>query len=59
MKATPHPQEAARLGALRRFEILDSPREAEFDDVVALAAKLCGMPISVINLIDADRQWFK
>lgn len=59
MKATKHPQEAARLKALRYLDVLDTPREAEFDDVVALAAKLCGTSISVINLIDDKRQWFK
>lgn len=59
MKAAPHPDEAARLVALRRYDILDTPRESDFDGVVALAARLCGAPISVINLIDADRQWFK
>lgn len=59
MKADRHPQEAARINALRGLDILDSPRETAFDEVVDLAAKLCGTPISVINLIDADRQWFK
>lgn len=59
MKAAPHPDEAARLVALRRYDILDTPRESDFDDVVELAARVCDAPISVINLIDADRQWFK
>lgn len=59
MKAAPHPDEAARLVALRRYDILDTPRENDFDDLVALAARICGTPVSVINLIDADRQWFK
>ena len=59
MKADRHPQETARLNALRGLDILDSPRELAFDAVVDLAAKLCGTPISVINLIDAHRQWFK
>lgn len=59
MKAAAHPQESARLGALRRYDILDTPRERDFDDVVAFAAELCGTPISTITLIDADRQWFK
>lgn len=59
MKAAQHPHEVARMNALRSLEVLDSPREAAFDEVVALAAKICGTPISVINLIDADRQWFK
>lgn len=59
MIADRQPQETARLNALRGLDILDSPRELAFDEVVDLAAKLCGTPISVINLIDAHRQWFK
>jgi len=48
-----------RLAALRAYEILDTDREAEFDDVTALIARLCEAPIAVIILLDADRQWFK
>lgn len=59
MKAASHPQETARLGALRRYAILDTPRERDFDEVVRYAARLCDAPVAVINLIDADRQWFK
>lgn len=59
MKAAPHQLETARLKALREYRILDTPRESEFDEIVALASKICDAPISVINLIDADRQWFK
>ncbi|RKQ71996.1 two-component sensor histidine kinase [Litorimonas taeanensis] len=59
MKASPHPRQAERLAALHSYNILDTPREADFDDIVALAAKICGTPISVVNLIDAERQWFK
>jgi two-component sensor histidine kinase len=59
MKAAPHPDQARRLAALRRYGILDTPREAEFDEIVGLAAELCGAPIGVINLIDESRQWFK
>jgi two-component sensor histidine kinase len=50
---------SARLAALYSYEILDTPREAEFDDLVQLAANICGAPISVINLIETHRQWFK
>lgn len=50
---------AVRLSALRSYDILDTPREADFDDLVTLAAKICGAPISVINLIETHRQWFK
>ncbi|MDY6924042.1 MAG: GAF domain-containing protein, partial [Pseudomonadota bacterium] len=48
-----------RLDALRGYDILDTDREAAFDDVTALIARLCDAPIAVINLIDSDRQWFK
>ncbi|MEO5809896.1 MAG: histidine kinase dimerization/phosphoacceptor domain -containing protein [Sphingomicrobium sp.] len=59
MKAAPHPFEQARVAALRQYDILDTPRESDFDDIVALASQVCGTSISVINLIDTDRQWFK
>ena len=48
-----------RLKALRGYDILDTDREADFDEVTALIARLCDAPIAVITLIDADRQWFK
>lgn len=59
MKAALPENESVRLAALGRYAILDSPREAAYDDVVALAARICEAPISVINLIDEGRQWFK
>lgn len=60
MGCDPHcPDEAERLEALRRYEILDTPIEQEFDDFTALIARICDAPIAVINLIDEDRQWFK
>jgi two-component system, cell cycle sensor histidine kinase and response regulator CckA len=60
MKAPPRPpNEAQRLAALRRFECLDTPPEEEFDDLAKLAAHICDTPISLISLVDADRQWFK
>ena len=51
--------EAERLRALQRYDILDSAPEAAFDDLVAIAAAICGMPMASVALIDADRQWFK
>ena len=48
-----------RLAALHSYDILDTPRESDFDDLAKLAASICNAPISVINLIEADRQWFK
>lgn len=59
MLANPHPQQAQRLRTLYDYDILDTPREQDFDEIVALAAQICDAPISVINLIDKDRQWFK
>ena len=51
--------EAARLEALDSYAILDTPREADFDDVATLAAAALGAPIGVVNLIADGRQWFK
>jgi len=59
MQARHHPLEPARLAALRAYDILDTPRESDFDDIVMLASRICDAPISVINLIDETRQWFK
>ena len=55
----PSDREARRLAALRRYEILDTPRETVFDEIAALAAEICGTPIGVVNLIDEGRQFFK
>jgi two-component sensor histidine kinase len=59
VKAELHPSEAARLQALRRYDVLDTPRERDFDEVVEIVSAICQAPISVINLIDEGRQWFK
>lgn len=51
--------EAERLAALRRYEILDTPPEPAFDRIVRLASHVLGAPISLVSLIDESRQWFK
>lgn len=51
--------EAARLDALGRLHILDTPPEEPFDDLTRLAALVCGTPMALISLVDANRQWFK
>ncbi len=57
--AMPRHDEASSQAALHALHVLDSPPEAEFDALVRVAALVCGVPISLISLIDADRQWFK
>jgi signal transduction histidine kinase len=56
---SPVADEIARLDALDRYAILDTSPEAAFDEVVGLAAMICGTPIATIALVDATRQWFK
>jgi signal transduction histidine kinase len=53
------PNEAERLQALRSYGILDTAVEAAFDDITRIASYVCQTPISLISLVDADRQWFK
>jgi diguanylate cyclase (GGDEF)-like protein/PAS domain S-box-containing protein len=51
--------ESERLKALRDLDILDTPPEGELDDLVQLAAEVCGTPISSVNLVDEARVWIK
>lgn len=59
MRAQEHPRERERIEALRKAEIMDTPLEPAFQDLVELAALICGTPIALISLVDQDRQWFK
>ena len=56
---TPTWDEEERLAALRRYAILDTPPEPDFDDLVRVAAQVCQTPVSLISLVDQGRQWFK
>lgn len=51
--------EAERLATLRKLRILDTPPEERFDRITRIAARLFGVPIVAVSLVDADRQWFK
>jgi two-component sensor histidine kinase len=59
MLACTHPRQSERLQALYSYDILDTPKEEEFDDIVDLVSRITEAPVAVINFIDADRQWFK
>lgn len=51
--------EPERSAAVQAYEILDTPPEKEFEEIVEMAARICGTPISLISLIDSERLWFK
>ena len=51
--------EPERLEALRRFDVLDTPRDGAFDRITRLASEMLEMPISIVSLVDHDRIWFK
>jgi PAS domain S-box-containing protein len=53
------PDEAHRLQVLLDLNILDTPPEERFDRITRLASRLFDVPIALVSLIDADRQWFK
>ncbi len=59
MKAPLPPNEAERLAALRAYGLIDTEPERDFDELVALAARLCECPVATVTLVDQDRQWFK
>ncbi|WP_216839390.1 sensor histidine kinase, partial [Caulobacter sp. S45] len=57
----PSPQwnETDRLAALASYAVMDTPPEGPFDDIVRIAAQICGTPMALISLVDGERQWFK
>ena len=60
MSAAPIPDdEGQRLHRLQELLILDSAPERLFDELALLASQLCGTPIALLSLVDAERQWFK
>jgi signal transduction histidine kinase len=59
MRAPVPTDEQDRLRALRDLRIREGEPEPEFDDIVRLAATICGTPESLVSIVDVDRQWFK
>jgi formate hydrogenlyase transcriptional activator len=49
----------ARLDALRRTSLLDSPPEDAFDRLTRLATTVLRVPVALVSLVDGDRQFFK
>lgn len=48
-----------RLDVLTGLNLLDTPPEQDFDDIVQLAALVCNTPVALVSLVAGDRQWFK
>ena len=51
--------EDGRLGALGRYDILDTPREEAFDRITRLTRRIFRVAMSTVTFLDAHRQWFK
>ena len=52
-------EEERRLKALAEYRILGTEPESCYDDITQIAARTCHVPISLMTLVDKDRQWFK
>ena len=59
MKPVLPDNEAERLNALRRYQILDTPPEPAFDRIAEMAANFFDVPMAGVSLVDEDRIWFK
>ncbi|HSD77358.1 MAG TPA: GAF domain-containing protein, partial [Solirubrobacteraceae bacterium] len=57
--APPARHEDSRLATLRSLGILDTPPEERFDRITRVASALFDVPVALVSLVDADRQWFK
>lgn len=59
LEQTPEYVEAERLRTLNNYEILDTPREGNFDRITKLTATLLHVPVALVSVVDKNRIWFK
>ena len=59
MQPPPYTFDKPRIDALDAYDILDTPPETGFDDIVQLATQICDAPVALVSLVTVDRQWFK
>ena len=52
-------EEERRLKALAEYRILGTKPESCYDDITKIAASTCNVPISLMTLVDKEKQWFK
>ena len=51
--------EAQRMDAVRRYDLLDTPPDGAFDRITALASRIFNVPVAIVSVVDTDRIWFK
>ncbi|MFB2686673.1 diguanylate cyclase domain-containing protein [Shewanella mangrovisoli] len=60
MQLPPVPEnELQRLATLRALNVLDTDAEERFDRITRLTRRIFALPICLVTLVDANRQWFK
>ncbi len=59
IKPENHKNEIERLKILLSYSILDTLSESDYDNLTAIASEICNTPISLVSLLDKNRQWFK